>query len=689
MQFSVNNNKQLATSPSLLLPSSLLMMLLLFASALVLRVAVADVFTAMVDLENLLASESASTSDIIEQYIEAERARLVQFSDEGTTPAGNKQHSVQLEPGEVDEDSVMNPVNAYLLIKRLTRDWQRIRQLMNANPGDQFIKNITGVREANAVKYPDDEDLDGAAQGLLRLQDTYKLKTTDLANGFVDGESVAKELNANDCFESGQAAYNQKDYYYTLEWMQEALRRDPSATLEADILEFLAYALYQQGNQKRALAMTKWLVRLAPGHPRAAGNVKWYEDHMTADELASLNELPEIQNERKRFNDIPSGTHLSVCAVASLKFRPQILPSSTVISSGTRDEHPISERINRRIHEMTNLDMESAEELQVANYGIGGHYDPHFDFARSGEKSPYKGKGNRIATVLFYMSQPKKVGLTVYTDLETGVAPTIHDTLFWYNLLRDGEGDMRTRHLIILAFLPLKIRALLITGAEELDFPFYLAIFALCRGEFDILPANASKLYCYLKRDKPYLKLAPHKVEIVHYEPLVVVFRNVISDAEIAVVKQLATPRQQRRKGRRRSGRFPEQKLNPRNVDERRMCRFLIADPSPQDEADNVQQQMYEEQKKHGDLLLFRFVVKYLNLHFKSFGGFVWQQRHCASAEWMLKMDDDTVVLLPRMAHWIETKFRHIARKHPLLFVGVGVLVILYGTQITSTRNGQ
>ncbi|KAL3113643.1 hypothetical protein niasHT_010672 [Heterodera trifolii] len=170
MQFSVNNNKQLATSPSLLLPSSLLMMLLLFASALVLRVAVADVFTAMVDLENLLASESASTSDIIEQYIEAERARLVQFSDEGTTPAGNKQHSVQLEPGEVDEDSVMNPVNAYLLIKRLTRDWQRIRQLMNANPGDQFIKNITGVREANAVKYPDDEDLDGAAQGLLRLQ---------------------------------------------------------------------------------------------------------------------------------------------------------------------------------------------------------------------------------------------------------------------------------------------------------------------------------------------------------------------------------------------------------------------------------------------------------------------------------------------------------------------------------------
>ena len=35
-----------------------------------------------------------------------------------------------------------------------------------------------------------------------------------------------------------------------------------------------------------------------------------------------------------------------------------------------------------RVGEATGLNMETSEELQVANYGMGGHYEPHFDFAR-------------------------------------------------------------------------------------------------------------------------------------------------------------------------------------------------------------------------------------------------------------------------------------------------------------------
>lgn len=68
-------------------------------------------------------------------------------------------------------------------------------------------------------------------------------------------------------------------------------------------------------------------------------------------------------------------------------------------------EHKYVDAISRRVEDMTGLTVSTAEELQVVNYGIGGHYEPHFDFARKEEVHAFKslGTGNRIATVLFYV----------------------------------------------------------------------------------------------------------------------------------------------------------------------------------------------------------------------------------------------------------------------------------------------
>ena len=46
------------------------------------------------------------------------------------------------------------------------------------------------------------------------------------------------------------------------------------------------------------------------------------------------------------------------------------------------EEHPVVAAVAQRVEDMTKLSVATAEELQVVNYGIGGHYEPHFDFAR-------------------------------------------------------------------------------------------------------------------------------------------------------------------------------------------------------------------------------------------------------------------------------------------------------------------
>jgi prolyl 4-hydroxylase len=114
----------------------------------------------------------------------------------------------------------------------------------------------------------------------------------------------------------------------------------------------------------------------------------------------------------------------------------------------TNADHQVVARVSQRIEDITGLTTTTAEELQVVNYGIGGHYEPHYDFARREEKNAFKslGTGNRIATWLNYMSDVEAGGATVFPVLGTAVWPKRGSAVFWYNLHKSGEGDLLTRH---------------------------------------------------------------------------------------------------------------------------------------------------------------------------------------------------------------------------------------------------
>lgn len=114
----------------------------------------------------------------------------------------------------------------------------------------------------------------------------------------------------------------------------------------------------------------------------------------------------------------------------------------------TNSEHEHIDRLSKRIELITNLTTKTAEELQVLNYGIAGHYEPHFDFARKDEPNAFKslGTGNRIATWLTYLTDVEAGGATVFPYLGVAVRPKKASALFWYNLRKSGEGDLLTKH---------------------------------------------------------------------------------------------------------------------------------------------------------------------------------------------------------------------------------------------------
>lgn len=112
-----------------------------------------------------------------------------------------------------------------------------------------------------------------------------------------------------------------------------------------------------------------------------------------------------------------------------------------------REKYGFVEQLIRQAQAITNMNMSAAEQLQVANYGIAGHYEPHFDHAREDEdKFSDLGIGNRIATILFYLSNVEAGGATAFVTASTALFPSKGDAAFWFNLKKNGIGNPITRH---------------------------------------------------------------------------------------------------------------------------------------------------------------------------------------------------------------------------------------------------
>jgi prolyl 4-hydroxylase len=99
-----------------------------------------------------------------------------------------------------------------------------------------------------------------------------------------------------------------------------------------------------------------------------------------------------------------------------------------------RGEHAVCQRFEARIAALLSWPIENGEGLQILRYRPGAEYKPHYDYfdpAQPGTPTILKRGGQRVATLVTYLNDPKIGGGTTFPDVALEVAPVKGNAVFF------------------------------------------------------------------------------------------------------------------------------------------------------------------------------------------------------------------------------------------------------------------
>lgn len=287
--------------------------------------------------------------------------------------------------------------------------------------------------------YPDQSELQGAIKGLARLQKVYNLATSDLADGIIGGLNYGSDLRWRECYEIGVQLFDLGEYQRSLEWLQVAfilLRNSPREEKDADhylsdIREYASMANFELGNPKKAARLLSQILESQPTHSaqqtqkylesRVPGkNVQetkpsWFSNYTR---LCQGRRLPEERSGDPLRCYLDGKRHAYFKQILSIfeeADKEEMVRSAVAGSGGERTvrdlrvsqqtwldyKSPVMNSVSRIIQFVSGFDMAGAEHMQVANYGVGGQYEPHPDYFEV--NLPKNFEGDRISTSMFYV----------------------------------------------------------------------------------------------------------------------------------------------------------------------------------------------------------------------------------------------------------------------------------------------
>lgn len=467
----------------------------------------ADIFSSTSHLQNLMYLERHLITSLGQyvQQMEQRLSRIRRYIDNWEATAGRDEFV-----GTYGEDEIIgNPLQAFQLVKRLTIDWRSIMELFKDDEWNQ-VQRLT--KDYKALM-PAEDDLHGAALAIIRLQDTYKLTERELAIGKIQERMTHVQMTARDCLYLAKHAFNNAYYDHSLDWFQEALRRayaegnrtaavseiQPFYQMAGQVVEQFrretnfssldTYKIYMEASGSREHS-TKFKMldddnedyrkyqALCRGEkrrtPKQEAPLRCYLRHNNHPLLYLQPIRLEIHHEKPFVSVIHNLMTVREANLIRELAAPQLTRARVQTDNGTADmvsktrtsqtawfapdTHPIVNRIIKRIEAATGLSADMTDShcelMQVANYGMGGHYTPHYDYLivdrpiheRDQVEDRELYAGDRTATVMFYLKDVIRGGSTVFPRLGVHLKPEIGAAAFWYNLYKNGEGIIDTVH---------------------------------------------------------------------------------------------------------------------------------------------------------------------------------------------------------------------------------------------------
>ena len=99
-----------------------------------------------------------------------------------------------------------------------------------------------------------------------------------------------------------------------------------------------------------------------------------------------------------------------------------------------RGEFALIDRIERRVAALLNWPLDHGEGLQVLRYRPGAEYKPHHDYfdpTQPGAATILQRGGQRVGTLIMYLSTPERGGATVFPDAGMDVAAVKGNAVFF------------------------------------------------------------------------------------------------------------------------------------------------------------------------------------------------------------------------------------------------------------------